>query len=147
MTAAQLQFFLSAQPGSTGGALGTLQIDPTVFGQLFGPVWQQGLVNGWTDYRKVFAVNLSGTDILSSAVLWILQQPGAGQQISIGLGGDDDTDGTVIQYGQPMNQASAIALGNINPGQAIPIWIQRVIPAGSPMFSICNFQLVLSGEA
>jgi hypothetical protein len=140
--AADLSFFMSSGEGSSGGPISTLEIpvdQPCLAFSALGPLQ---LKNGWTDYVKVFAVNTSPTDTITGAILWTLMQPAYGQQVSLGIGGPSDSDGTVIPYSQP-TQDSPIVLGNLAPGQAVAIWVQRSVAAGAPRFEAAFFQAAI----
>lgn len=102
---------------------------------------------GDVKYRKIFAVNVHVTDEFLVSRLWLLMQPNAGIKIALGLGTLTDTDGEAISYSEPMSKESAIYLGDLAPGVIVPIWMRRVVPAGTPEFDRGFFQFALTGKA
>lgn len=148
MLPSDLQFFMSVGEGSDGGAISALVISQAQISQLFPPVTSDMALYGWTDYRKIFMVNTNATDTLGSAGIWLLMAPGNGQQINVGIGNANDTDGTLITYFEPNSVSMPIPLGDAVPNQATGIWLQRVVPALTPCFKQpCFFQLGLQGQA
>lgn len=147
LTEQDLRFFQSELEGSSGGSMSTLEIPKDQLCLIFGDVDRGQAKYGGVDYRKVFAVNMHPTAELLVARLWLLMQPNAGVQVGIGLGTPTDADGEAIQYSSPISPADAIYLGDKAAGSVIPIWIRRVVPAGTPEFERAFFQLALTGKA
>jgi len=146
LNANDIKFFQSEEEGSSGGAISTLEIPKDKLLLVFGDVTRDQQQYGAVTYRKVFALNLHPLDDLNVAEMWLLMQPCAGIEMALGIGTNTDTDGSVISYSSPTSQDEAIALGDISPGNMRPIWIRRVVHAGTPEFEVGFFQLALSGK-
>jgi hypothetical protein len=147
LTAADMKFFQSELEGSSGGALSTLEIPQDQMCFMFPYVTRGQAKYGAVQYKKVFAINMSPDQELFVSRLWLLMQPSAGIKIAIGIGSPTDTDGEAITYSAPISKETAIYLGDLIAGSIIPIWIRRVIPAGTPDFERGFFQLALTGKA
>lgn len=147
LTADDIKFFQSELEGSSGGGMSTLEIPKSELCLMFGDVTRGQAKYGAVEYRKIFALNSNPTLDFYVGRLWLLMQPNAGIQMAIGIGDMIDTDGELISYSAPMAAQDAIYLGDLPPGSITPIWLRRVIPAGTPEFDRGFFQLAFTGKA
>ena len=127
--------------------MSTLQIPLNEMCRIFGDVTRLQARFGGVDYRKVFMVNTSATETLQLARMWFLSQPAYGNVMAMGLGTPTDTDGTIISYASPTDYSAALFLGDLGPSAVTPIWLQRVVSAGTKDFDRAYFQLALNGKA
>ena len=146
LNANDIKFFQSVEEGSAGGVISTLEIPKDKLSLIFEEVTREEQQYGSVTYRKVFALNLHPLDDLNVAEMWLLMQPCTGMEMALGIGTNNDTDGSLISYSSPISQDDAISLGDISPGNMRPIWIRRVVHAGTPNFETGFFQLALSGK-
>jgi hypothetical protein len=126
---------------SLGGAKST-QLAPA---GLFDPVTSGEAAAGRTEYRCFYVHNANATLTLESAVAW-LQANGSGQ-LAIGLGSSaiNGTEQTVgaetsapsgVTFSAAANEAAAIVLGSIPPGQHRAVWLRRIVGAGAAAASV-----------
>jgi hypothetical protein len=127
--------------------MSTLEIPKTEISLMFGDVTRGEAKYGAVEYRKIFAINMNPTDDFYVGRLWLLMQPNEGVEVAIGLGTLTDTDGELITYSAPMSAQDAIYLGDLPPGSITPIWLRRVVHAGTPEFDRGFFQLAFTGKA
>ncbi len=147
LRASDIKFFQSELEASSGGAMSMLEIPRDQLCLIFPDVGRGQARYGAAEYRKVFAVNVHPTDDFFVTRLWLLRQPCAGIEMALGLGDPTDTDGEAVSYSAPMAAKDGIYTGDIAPGQAVPVWVRRVVPADTPEFERGFFQLAFTGRA
>jgi hypothetical protein len=147
LTSLDLKWYQSSQPLSAGGTITDVLIpNQNATSGLFPQVPRQALEEGRVDYRKVFLKNDNAEAIpLSSAGVFLLFQPTAGEVIGIALGTADDTDGSNLAYTAPDVKERAIPIGSLAPGASQGIWIRRQVEAGQNPFVTSTFQLAAFG--
>lgn len=148
--AGNLDFFLSGGAAnadvdlSLGGAKSSVEIVDNTLNNLFDDVSGAEHTAGETNYRCIFVKNSNAADTAYSSKLYIeTNTPGAESTVTIGLdlAGQGDTADTVadestapdpaVTFVTADSYANAIDLGNLAAGVSYPIWIKRVISAGS----------------
>ena len=112
---------------------------------------------GDTEYRKIF-IGLGsavGADVLSTPKLWIASTTPGGDAISIKISsaaGDSsnvrsDITGTAISWSSPTVKADGLALENLESGDAVGVWIRRVVPASTSGYADNSCTLRTEGNA
>jgi hypothetical protein len=128
---------------SLGGAQGGA-VSPVALHNLFADVLGSEAAGGLTDYRLVYWKNTHPTDPVSIAVYIDQQLPVANESIALGVptepAGTDvaaiatrTTAPPGVSFSSPTDIGSSLDLGDIGPGEARGLWIERHIePNSSP---------------
>lgn len=99
-------------------------------------------VGSATDYALIALVNLSATDSLTSAAMYLAVESG-GITVAVGksatgivartakLVADSGDPLTGVTYSTPTTVGSAISIGTLAANQAIGFWVRRVTTGGS----------------
>jgi hypothetical protein len=127
---------------SLGGAIATVLVVNDADQNLFADVTSDEASSGQTYYICLYIRNGNTGRTLESAVIWVDVTPTQGT-IAIGLDSAAvgvtaaSTAATVttapsptITFSTPTTKGTGLAIGNIGPGQAKAIWVERVIPPG-----------------
>ena len=138
-----VSLFRSSLTNSSGGPISAMELPAGEVHLLFPALTSDDLAAGVTTYRKVFVKNTGETKMLNSPFVWLALPPTQGGEISIGLGSDNDADGSAVSYVSPRVFADALALPSLDPGEYQGLWIRRVIPAGTPEFIASAMQLAI----
>lgn len=105
--------------------------------------------SGSIEYRCFYLRNLSATDTVYNATIWILQQPvgpdeldialdpagignGTSTGVAIGPIADEADSGGLLSgltWSRPSSQATGLLMGNLAPGQSHAYWTRRTVPA------------------
>lgn len=112
---------------------------------------------GDTEYRKIF-IGLGtavAADVLSSPKLWIASPTPGGDTISIKISsaaGDSsnvrsDITGTAISWSSPTIKSDGLALENLESGDAVGVWIRRVVPASTSGYADNAATIRLEGDS
>lgn len=144
-----IKFFLSGGASNAdtnaalGGAKSSVEVTDNVLHNLFDEVSGDEHTAGDTNYRCIFVKNNSA-ETAYNVKLWIESNTtSADTAITVGLDltGVGDTADTVanestapdpaVTFSSAANQASALNLGDMTAGQSYPVWIKRVVTAGS----------------
>lgn len=128
---------------SLGKYASTTQVATATSNNLFGPVSTAGVTAGQTDYACVAIANVSAVDTAQSATVALTDYAGGGSY-AIGL----DPVGVVPLTGAAAQgtsiatpttaptgvvfSAGPLSIGNIPPNYCILVWVQCVVPAGTP---------------
>ena len=175
IVASDIKFRLSTTSGSQGNsvagtianALGkyasTTDIADGVLNNVFDDV--SGSENAALDveYRCVFIYNSHATLTYQNAVVWMDSQVAGGADCAIGVdptaaSGVNATSAQAVQVANedtapagvtfqttPVSRATALALGNIGPGQVKAVWIRRSATNSAPLASD-GVTLAVSGD-
>lgn len=175
IVASDIKFRLSTTSGSVGNsvagtianALGkyvsTTDIADGVLNNLFDDV--SGSENAALDveYRCVFVYNSHATLTYQNAVVWMDSQVAGGADAAIGVDttaasavnsasaqalqvADENTAPAGVTFQTtPVSRATALALGNIGPGQVKAVWVRRSATNSAPIASD-GLTLAVSGD-
>jgi hypothetical protein len=147
--ATDLKFFLSGgaansdPDASLGGAKSSVAIVTNVLNNLFDSVSGDEHTAGDTNYRCIFIKNDSA-ETAYNVKFWIDSNTTSAEDtltIGLDLTGVGDTADTVVDedtapdpavtFVTAVDQANALSLGDMTTGQSYPVWIKRVVTAGS----------------
>lgn len=120
---------------------------------LFDDIAVADSIAGDTEYRCFYVKNAHGSESMSNAVVWIdTQTPGA-DSISIGLdpagaGGtattiaDENTAPSGVSFSAPSGSATGLDMGAIAAGQSYPVWVKRVVAAGTSSATTADYSAI-----
>jgi len=146
METSEIQLYESSLPGSSGGVISAVQITDMDLNNLFSDVAEDDLVDGKTVYKKIFVKNLSVSETLTTALLWVLLQPTNYEVVRIGPGTASDDDPIAVNFINADSQTDALSLGSIAPGDSVGVWISKTTQVGTPRFSNQAFmQMAVAG--
>lgn len=147
--ASDIKFYLSGGAAnsnvnaSLGGAKSSVAIVDDTLNNLWDDVSGDEHVAGDTEYRCFFVKNDSA-ETAYAVKLWIDTNTTSTEDtftIGLDLTGVGDTADTAadestapdpaVTFSAAANQAGALSLGNMTTGQSYPIWVKRVVTAGS----------------
>jgi hypothetical protein len=144
-----LKFYLSgggsnADPNaSLGGAISSVQVGTN----LFDDIGVSEAASGDTEYRAYFVKNTNATDTAYSVKVWISSNTLAtSTSIQIALAdegvantietvGSEATAPTGPTFDDAEDEANALTIGNLTPGQAHGLWVKRVVTATTTAFA------------
>ncbi len=133
----------SDQNASLGGAKSSSEASAS----LFDNVSSAEAVSGDIEYRCFYVHNAHATLTMLAAKVWIqANTPSGDTLIEIGLGTSplNGTEQTVagegnapsgVTFATAADEASAIALGDIPPGQHRAVWVRRTVTAAAAAFA------------
>lgn len=110
---------------------------------LFDDVSASEASSGKTEYRCMYIHNAHGSLTLTSALIWIsvpTPSPSTSIEIAVGSSAINAQEQTVaneasaptgVTFSAPSSVGSALALGDIPPGQHRAVWIKRIVTAGA----------------
>ena len=111
---------------------------------LFGDVTNAGASAGETKYRCVFIKNNHGSDVLSNVKIYANGSNITGEVIALGFDpvaagigptsatpADELTAPAGVSFSLANSLASALTITSLTAGYYKPIWVRRVVPAGS----------------
>lgn len=102
-------YLKSANDDSEGGAVSVEQIEDATLQNLFESVAAADVSDGLTTYKKIFAKNNHGSINWQNVVAWISQiTPSEDDEISIGIGSSNDTDGSNVLSAFTANAVVAV---------------------------------------
>lgn len=143
---------------SLGGAIATGQVANDTDQNVFSDVTSDEASSGATYYCCLYVANANTGRTLQSAVIWIDVIPAQGT-IAVGLdsaavgGTAASTAATpttapspTIIFSSPTTKGTGLLIGNIGPGQAKAVWVERVIPPGVAQGTDA-FSLRVEGES
>lgn len=120
---------------------------------LFDDIAVADSVAGDTEYRCFYVKNAHGSVSMTNAVLWIdTQTPGA-DSIEIGLdaagaGGtattiaNENTAPSGVSFSAPADASTGLSLGTLTTGQAYPVWVKRVVSAGTSGTTAADYSAI-----
>ena len=135
-----------------GGAIAT------VAAQGFSTVQSAESTTGSVKYRCVYVRNGHSSETLSAAKLWLsANTPSPSTEIAVGLGtsGIGGTEQTIpneatapsgVTFGPAVNEAAALALGDLGPQQWRAVWERRTVIAGAAELAQDTYERTVSGE-
>jgi hypothetical protein len=124
-------------------ALGGAKSSTEASASLFDNVSSGEASAGDVEYRCFYVHNNHGTLTMLSAVLWIqANTPSAETTLDVALGtsavnateqtiADESTAPSGVTWVAAVNEAGAIALGDIPPGQHRAVWVRRTVDAAA----------------
>lgn len=149
IAATDIKFFLSggaanADPNlSIGGAISATEITDATLHNLFDVVGSAEAEAGDSELRCIYVKNNHATLTLQSSVIWIQSQTSSADtdlQIALadeGINGtaevvvDEDTAPVGESFSAPVNEAAALAIGDIPAQGYQAIWLRRNVTAGA----------------
>lgn len=146
IVASDLQYFQSANAGSSGGVIAGIQIVDSTLNNLFPDVSGDEAATGKDDYRKAFVKNNHSTLTLMNPVLWIARQAQDDDVMSIALGTANDANPVGLTYVSPLDKSVGLAFSDLAPGQSQGFWIKRSTPKGAKAFPAAASQVVVEGD-
>ena len=129
---------------SLGGVMSNTTITSGQLNNLFDDVQPEEAANGDTEYRAIDIYN-AGDATAVSVELYVSAQPGSGVTIQLGYDSsnsphasdaslpttpDESTAPSGITFGT-YDASNTLSLPDIPAGQAIRVWVKRVVPAGT----------------
>lgn len=145
IASADIKYRLSGGAANADPALslGGAKSSAEAASNLLDPVSSAEALAGDVEYRCFYVHNAHATLTLENAVAWIeANTPSADTTLDIGLGtsavnateqtiADENTAPTGITFVAAVNEAGAVALGNIPAGQHRAVWVRRTVNAGA----------------
>lgn len=143
ITQAELKYYLSGGAANTdanaslGGAISSTEM-PTSLNGLFDKVTSQEAAAGDTEYRCVYLKSTTATLPLEAARAWIVEGQ-VGLEIGVdpaGINGEattvanESTAPAGVTFDTHVDEANALALGNLAAGDFIAVWIKRIAAVG-----------------
>lgn len=150
------------QAGTAAGALGdqvsTTVITDNVFGNLFPDITSEEATAGVIKYRCIFVLNNHGSLTLTAPDVSVQSQQAGGATIAIGVDptavsakgasgaqavtiANENTAPAGVTFG-----TSAVALGDLAPGQVKGVWIRQTTTAGASALASDDFVLLIDGD-
>lgn len=143
---------------SLGGAKSSVAVVDNTLHNLFDVVSGAEAEAGDIEYRCVYVHNAHATLTLQGAKAWIqTNTPSAGSTCDIGLGtsavngtetsvANESTAPASVTFVAAANEAGAITLGDIPPGQHRAFWIRRTITAAASAYSNDSVVVRIKGD-
>lgn len=149
--------------GSLGKYISTTQPTDNTLNNLFDNISGDENAAGAIDYRCLFIHNAHASLTWQSPVVWLLSEVAGGANISIGVDptaasaigsasaqavqiANETTAPAGVAFSSPVTQGTALALGDIPPGQCKAIWIRRTA-TNSPALSNDGVTLRFQGNS
>jgi hypothetical protein len=161
ITSNQIQFFLSggssnSNPNlSLGGEISNTPVLGTL-NNIFSDITTEQASSGRTDYRCVYIKNISVSDSLYDAGIYVYSQSSGGSTIEIGTSPTPvDTTApsiavdTLAPYDVTFEETSSgsrIILGDVGPESIVPVWIRRTTSPETDFKELDNFVLKITGK-
>lgn len=169
VSASDMKFFLSGGAANTdpnasiGDEVSATEVDfGTIAENLFDNVTAGEALAGHVDYRCIYLFNTNGSDTLEDVKIWIeTNTPSASTSIKIGLDPagigdgsatgvadtpvDDETAPAGVSFSAPANEGAALAIGDLEAGEGIAVWIERTVDADAPAAASDGFTLRIAG--
>ncbi len=134
---------------SLGGAISSTAAGTNIFDN----VSSAEASAGDTEYRCLYIRNGHATLTMQSAKVWIQSNtPSADTAVAIAIAGEgingtaetianENTAPSGESFVTAVDEANAISIGNIPPGQHIAIWVRRVVNASAAAYNNDGFTL------
>lgn len=134
---------------SLGGAISSTAAGTNIFDN----VSSAEASAGDTEYRCLYIRNGHATLTMQSAKVWIQSNtPSADTAVAIAIAGEgvngtaetianENTAPSGETFVTAVDEANAISIGNIPPGQHIAIWVRRVVNASAAAYNNDGFTL------
>jgi hypothetical protein len=128
---------------SLGGVISSVQAGTN----LFDNINSTESAAGDTEYRALFVKNTNATDTAFGAKVWIFANTPStytAVQIAVADEGVANTIETITNestapsgptFANAEDEANALTLDDLEPGEAFGIWIKRTVTAGAPAFA------------
>lgn len=128
--------------GSLGKYISTTQITDNTLNNLFDNISGDENASSVSDYRCIFIHNAHASLTWQTPVVWLLSEVSGGANISIGVDAtaasaigsagaqavqvaNELTPPAGVGFSAPVTQGTALALGDIPPGQCKALWVKR----------------------
>lgn len=149
IVANDLKFYLSgggsnSDPAAAlGGAISSAQVGS----DLFDDISTGEAAAGESEYRAVFVKNTSATDTAYAVKVWIASNtPATSTHLQIALADEgvantietvanENTAPTGPTFDDAEDEANALTIGNLAPGQAHGLWLKRTVTATTVAFA------------
>jgi hypothetical protein len=149
IVATDLKFYLSGggsnvdPNASLGGAISSSQVGSN----LFDDIGTAEAAAGDTEYRAYFVKNTNATDTAYATKIWIASNTVAtatslqiavcdeGVANTIETVGNESTAPTGPTFDDAEDEANAMTIGNLAPGEAFGIWVKRVVTSTGTAFA------------
>jgi len=157
----QIGLFLSGGTTNTDQyeSLGDVISDFIVGSQMYDDIDKSEAIAGDIEYRCFYVKNLSATDTLNNAVVFMNILPSSPVIMSIGLDPvgldgtattitDENTAPTGVTFSTTaVSAATGLSLGAIPAGSFYAVWLKREVPAtATPTAAQQEFSLKVAGE-
>lgn len=164
VTAYDIRFYLSGGSTNTdpnlslGGPISQTEIVSGQLNNLFDDVSAVESGAGDVEYRCIYIKNTHSVSSLVNARIWIDQDTlSTDDEIDIaidpsGVGGtvpqlaDESTAPPNVVFSHPTSYDTGLAIGDIGPGQYVPIWFRRTVQPGAQAFPNNTFSFRIRGE-
>ena len=164
ITASDLKIYLSGGTSNTdpdaslGGDISTTELVDNTLHNLFAKVGAAEALTGSVKYRGIYIKNTHGTLTYEDAIAYIATQTTStdtSAKIAVADEGisasmqtiateDDAPTGEVFYTAD--GTANGLALGNLDAGEYIGVWIERTVTAGATAFGSDTLTLGFRGE-
>lgn len=159
-----IQFRLSggaanADPNAAlGGAKSSTQITAASLHNLFDQVASAESSAGDTEYRCFYVHNAHATLTWTTVKVWVqTNTPASDTTADIGLGtsaingteqtvANENTAPTSVSFSAPSTEGTALAIGDIPPGQHKAIWVRRTISAAAAANNLDSVVIRVKGD-
>lgn len=141
----------TAQPdpnASLGKYMSSTQLVDATSDNLFDDVTGNESAAGLTEYRCLFVHNSHATSTMTATKVWLQSEVALGGTIAIGVDttaasaagsssqqalnpANDTTAPSGVTFSSPTNEAGAISLGDLAPGQVRAFWVRRTVAAST----------------
>jgi len=144
----------NSQAGTAAGSLGkyisTTQITDASLNNLFDDVGGDENAASDDEYRCIFIHNNHGSITFQNVKVYLLSEVSGGAVLAIGVDttaasavgaapaqalevADEDTIPTGVTFSSPTTLGTAVAVGNLAPGECRAIWVRRTAANTSPV--------------
>lgn len=134
---------------SLGGVMSSEEVPSSIKSALFEEVDLDESEAGSTKYRCFYVINTHATDSLALTTLFIASNtPASSTHVAMGLDpagiGDGSSTGVAttispetdapagVSFSDYPTSGAGLSIGTLDAGEAIAVWLRRVIDAGSP---------------
>jgi hypothetical protein len=143
---------------SLGGAVSSVEVVDNTLNDLWDDITGDQASAGETSYRCIAVKNTNASLTLLNSKFWIQSNTTGGDSIKVGLdlaGLNATPDTTTPETTAPspavtfvtaVDKANGLNVGNVPNGQYYGIWIERTVPASTPVFDNSTYILKWEGD-
>jgi hypothetical protein len=131
-----LKFYLSGGGSNTdpNASLGGVISSTQVGSNLFDDIGTAEAASGDTEYRAYFVKNTNASNTVATATSMQIAVCDEGVGNTIETVGNESTAPTGPTFDDAEDEANALTIGNLTPGQAFGIWVKRVVASTTTAF-------------
>lgn len=146
---------------SIGGFMSTTDVTTATLQNLFSSITAAQAAAGVTIYRCVFVLN-SAADTWEEVKAWLVSQQAGGGTVAIGLDpagavdgdantaqaeapADEETAPDGVTFSNPTTEEGALALGELEGGEAYAIWLRLTVPPDVEALNLDNAIMRVKG--